>query len=127
MLNVLIVESDPIIAMDLRDSVFARDRSARVTLHARSLPDAERDLTALQGFSHAFLRMSSRAHHGSAERVARRLSADGTCVVLHGAEALPPPLSDSATVTVMPFPFSAQDVLCRLAAGRGRCFSPQSA
>lgn len=109
MLNVLIVESDPVIAMDLSDSVLNRDAKARVTVRSESLAEAE---AVLQGgsHSHAFLRMPRRAELDVAVRVAHRLGGAGTNVILHGAETMPEALRDAPCVSILPFPFSAGDV-----------------
>lgn len=125
MLNVLIVESDPVIAMDLSDSVLSRDAKAQVTVRSESLAEAE---AALQGgrHSHAFLRMPRRAALDVAVRVAHRLGGAGTNVILHGAETMPEALSDAPCVSILPFPFSAGDVARCIATGSCEPGPPQN-
>ncbi|SDY10379.1 hypothetical protein [Citreimonas salinaria] len=114
MLNVLIVESDPVIAMDLSDSVLSRDATAQVTVRSETLAEAEAALVGGR-HSHAFLRMPRRAALDVAVRVAHRLGRAGTNVILHGAETMPEALSAAPRVSIMPFPFTARDVACCIA------------
>ncbi|MGR3496439.1 hypothetical protein [Citreimonas sp.] len=114
MLDVLIVESDPVIAMDLSDSVLSRDARARVAIRSETLVQAEPALIG-GGHSHAFLRMPRRNAIDVAVRVAHRLSEAGTKVVLHGAETMPEALRAVPRVSILPFPFTARDVACCIA------------
>ena len=116
MLNVLIVESDPVIAMDLSDSVLNRDAKAQVTVRSETLAEAEPALVGGR-HSHAFLRMPRRSALDVAVRVAHRLGGAGTNVILHGAETMPEALRGAPCVSILPFPFTAGDVARCIATG----------
>jgi hypothetical protein len=96
MLDVLILERDPIISLDLADAAQTADPGARVRIIDRA--NAFRDV----GCTHAFLRAGP-----GTKRLARRLSACGARVFLLGEDRLPRDLAAMPGMTAVPFPFTA--------------------
>jgi hypothetical protein len=99
LLDVLILEGDPVISLDLADAALAVDPAARVRVLERAEP------VCAERWTHAFLR----AGPGVA-RLARRLAAEGARVFLIGADRLPRELAGTSRVTAVPFPFTADQL-----------------
>jgi hypothetical protein len=126
MLSVLILEPDPVIALDLSEAARYRDPQARVKV-AETLPEAQTALQAGGCPTYAFLRfpdpnVSRDATRTMAQReigLARSLAARGARVVATGVDALPPSLAGSPGVVCLPFPFGAGQVAALLDAGPG--------
>ena len=96
MLDVLILERDPIISLDLADAAQTADPNARVRIidRATAIPEMR--------YTHAFLRAGP-----GTKRLARRLSARGARVFLLGEDRLPRELAAMPCMTAVPFPFTA--------------------
>ena len=96
MLDVLILERDPVISLDLADAARAADPHARIRVFDRASA-VRRDRC-----THAFLRAGP-----GTPRLARLLSARGALVFLLGEDKLPRELKSVPGMTALPFPFTA--------------------
>jgi hypothetical protein len=106
MLTVLILETDPIISLDLADAARAVDPEARIHL-------AHRENYAPQApCTHAFLRADR-----ATLPLVRRLAARGVRVFLLGEDRLPREVEQLPGVTPMPFPFTAAQLSRHLMVG----------
>jgi hypothetical protein len=96
MLDVLILERDPVISLDLADAALTADPEACIRVFDR--------VSAVQRgqYTHAFLRAGP-----GTQRLARLLSARGALVFLLGEENLPRGLRSAPGMTALPFPFTA--------------------
>lgn len=116
MLDVLILEKDPVISLDLADAARTADPSARIRVVDRASSAGTVRCT------HAFLRAAPETM-----RLARLLSARGARVFLLDADRLPRELEGAPGMTVVPFPFTAVQLSRYLAAapdpGRRACRS----
>lgn len=109
MLDVLILEPDPVIALDLSEAVRAADRGARVEV-VETVAEARRRCAGGARLTHGFVRMLSQQEQAKARKLVATLARSGVTVVLLGAEALPEGVAFRARVTCLPFPFSAHQV-----------------
>ncbi|RDC69937.1 hypothetical protein DLJ49_17490 [Rhodovulum sp. 12E13] len=109
MLDVLILEPDPIIALDLSEAVRAADRRARVEL-VETVSEACGRCAGRAGLTHGFVRMLSEKEQAEAQDLVATLTCSGATVVLLGAEAVPEGVAFRGRVTCLPFPFSAHQV-----------------
>jgi hypothetical protein len=109
MLDVVILEPDPIIALDLEEAVRAADPRARIEVvdtveQAWSLCARGRPPT------HGFVRTLSQEEQEETRSLVAALALAGASVVLLGAETLPKGTAPSGRVSCLPFPFSAGQV-----------------
>lgn len=106
MRRILIVEDDPMVALDLEEIVLGADAQARVAL-AASIREAERALASLE-FDAALLDID--VLDGKTYEVAARLHEQGMPIAFVSAsrpEELPAPLRD---VPFVPKPYDPADV-----------------
>ena len=109
MLDVLIVEPDPIIALDISDAVRAADPAARVRM-AEVVEEATRHCKPGERLTHAFVRTLSTSEQQAAAGLVACLARSGTSVVLLGAESVPRSPLLPGLVACLPFPFSWHQV-----------------
>ena len=106
MLDILIVEGDPVISLDIADTALTLDPGARI----RVFDDPAK--VRCERFTHAFLRAGP-----DVVPLALRLAEGEARVFLLGAERLPDALDDAARVAVVPFPFTAEQMTALLGGG----------
>lgn len=99
MLDVLILERDPVISLDLADAARTADPTARICVLDRV--GAARP----ERCTHAFLRATP-----DTMRLARTLTARGARVFLLGEDRLPRELEGMPGMTALPFPFTAEQL-----------------
>ena len=109
MLNVLIVEPDPVIALDLTEAVRAADSRASV-----ETVETAGDCSALYGsgrrYTHGFVRTLSTHEREAAQGCIDLLARAGAEVVLLGAELPERRVASAGSVRCLPFPFTARQV-----------------
>lgn len=115
MLDVLILEPDPVIALDLAEAVRAADPGARVEV-VYTVAQARRHCAAGSALTHGFVRTLSQEEQSHSRGLVAALARRGASVVLLGAEALPDGTAFPGRVACLPFPFSAQQLEELLAA-----------
>lgn len=99
MLDVLILERDPVISLDLADAARTADPAARVRILERAGAVRPKRCT------HAFLRAEP-----DAMCLARVLSARGARIFLLGEDRVPRELEGMPGMTALPFPFTAEQL-----------------
>lgn len=119
MLDVLILEPDPVIALDLSEAVRAADRAARVEV-VETVSEARCRCAGGARLTHGFVRMLSQEEQVKARSLVATLARSGVTVVLLGAEALPEGVTFRGRVTCLPFPFSARQLEALLCAAPHR-------
>ncbi|MEE4119726.1 MAG: hypothetical protein V2I65_11980 [Paracoccaceae bacterium] len=115
MLDVLILEPDPVIALDLSEAVRAADRSARVEV-VETVDEARCRCACPARLTHGFVRMLSQEERAEARGLVATLARSGATVVLLGAEALPEGVAFPGRVECLPFPFAAHQLEALLGA-----------